>query len=457
MERLTAEDQLMLWPDEIWPQDVGGLAVLDGAGLLEPDGRFRIEVVRRAIESRLHLVPRFRQRLHVPRRGLGRPLWADAPAFDIADHVRVEGLPAPGDEGALLLATEHARRRRLDRSRPLWQMSFFPGLPGRRVGLYVRMHHAIADGIAAVATIGTFLDAIPDAPPASAHPWAPAPMPATRDLFADNLRRHVGELGDALSTLTRPVTTARRVRAAWPAMREVFAGVPTPATSLDRRVGPDRTLALIRSSLALVKQIAHAHDARVNDVLLAVTAGGLRGLLHSRGEPVDNLVLPVYVPVTLRRAELRAEARGNLIGQMIVPLPLGTRDPGGRLRQIAAESAGQKAKGHPPLGTVLHSRVARRALLKILDRHPVSVTTADLPGPGQPIYLAGARLLEAFPILPLIGRVSLGVGALSYAEQFNIAVVADPHTYPDLDVFTANAEHELRALAASTPVSPGRR
>jgi WS/DGAT/MGAT family acyltransferase len=456
MERLTAEDQLMLWPDEIWPQDIGALAVLDGSGLLEPDGRFRIELVRQAIESRLHLVPRFRQLLSVPRRGLGRPLWVDAPAFDLSDHVRVAPLPAPGDEAALLRTTEQLRRRRLDRSRPLWEMWFLPGLPERRIGIFVRMHHVIADGIAGVATIGTFLDATPDAATAPAPAWTPAPAPAARELLTDDLRRHAGGLVGALSTLTRPVTTARRIRAAWPAMRAAFTSVPTPVTSLNRRVGPDRDIALIRGDLTQVKQIARAHDAKVNDVLLAVTAGGLRGLLSSRGERVDDLLLPVYVPVTLRRPQHRAQARGNLIGQMLVPLPIGTTDSGRRLRQIAAETATQKARSHPNLGVVLRSRIARRALLKILDRHPVSVTTADVPGPQVPVYLAGARLLEVFPVLPLIGNVTLGVGALSYAQQFNITAVADRDACPDLDVFATSARDELRALAAAALVSPGR-
>jgi diacylglycerol O-acyltransferase len=447
MERLTAEDLLMLWPDEVWPQDIGVLAVLAGGSLIDPDGRLRIEAVRQAMDSRLHLVPRFRQLLHVPPRGLGGPLWVDAPAFDLADHVRVVPLPAPGDEAQLLLATEQLRRRRLDRSRPLWEMWLLPGLPDGGIGLFVRMHHAIADGVAAVATVGAFLDLDSDAPASSAPPWTPTPMPTARELFAENLRRHVDQLGHMRTTLARSVTAVRHTLAGWPAMRELFAQQPTPATSLNHIVGPGRRIALIRSNVNLVKDIAHAYDAKVNDVLLAITAGGLRGLMQSRGEAVEDLIVPIYVPVTLRPAQLRAQAQGNLIGQMIVPLPLGGSDPSRRLRQIAAETATRKAKRPPPLGTVLRSRLARRALLKVLDRQPVNVTTADLPGPRQPVYLTEARLLEVFPVLPLIANVSLGVGALSYAGQFNITAVADQDAYPDLDVFTASAQNELRTLA----------
>jgi diacylglycerol O-acyltransferase len=454
MERLTAEEQVVLWPDKVWPQEIGALATLDGSGLLDPDGRFQIEAIRRAIAARLHLVPRFRQLLYVPRRGLGGPLWIDAPAFDLTSHVQVAPLPAPGDEAALLAATEQLRRRRLDRSRPLWQMWFLPGLPGNRVAMFVKIHHVIADGIAGVATIGALLDTTPNAATAPTRPSTPAPAPTARELLADNLRQRAGELGGAVSALTRPAATARHAQAAWRAMRELSAAQPAPATSLNRVAGPGRNLALIRTSLDQVKQIAHSHGAKVNDVLLAVTAGGLRGLLRSRGEHVDGLTVRTDVPVTLRPAQDRDQARGNLIGQFVVPLPIGVPDPGQRLAQIATMTAARKAESHHSVGTMLRSRIARRALLKTLDREPINLTSADVPGPPEPVYLAGARLLEVFPVLPLVANVSLAVGAISYAGQFSIAATADKDTYPDLGVFAASATDELRALAAATTVKP---
>jgi diacylglycerol O-acyltransferase / wax synthase len=184
------------------------------------------------------------------------------PAFGLSQHVQVVPLPAPGDEAALLLATEQLRRRRLDRSRPLWQMCFLPGLPANRVGMFAKMHHAIANGIAGMATLGTLLDAVPDAPTRPVQPWTPAPAPTAPDLFADNLRRHTGNLGRALSALAQPATTTRHLMAAWPAIRELFAEEPGPRTSLDRVVGPDRNLALIRANLDQVRHIAHTHHAR---------------------------------------------------------------------------------------------------------------------------------------------------------------------------------------------------
>ena len=160
----------MVWPEDFgWPQDIGALGILDGSRLLEPDGRFPIEVVREQIGRRLQVLPRFRQLLYVPRRGLGWPLWVDAPAFDIADHVG-----APAGEAELLVACEELRRRRLDRSRPLWQMWFLPGLADGRVGLFMKVHHAIADGVAGVAAFGAFLDVSADAPAPSPPPWTPA-------------------------------------------------------------------------------------------------------------------------------------------------------------------------------------------------------------------------------------------------------------------------------------------
>jgi len=445
IERLSADDQIMLWPDEIWPQDIGAIAVLDGSNLLDPDGRFRIEVVREAVAGRLHLVPRFRQLLYVPPKWLGGPLWVDAPAFDLADHVRVLPLPAPGDEAQLLLAVEELRRRHLDRSRPLWEMWFLPGLPGRRVGLFMRTHHCIADGMAGVATLATFLDVAPNAIPAPAPPWAAAPFPSTQDLRRDKRGRAVDALGRGLSLVVHPVSSTQRVLGAWPAIRELIAEEELPATSLDRLVGPGRSFGLVRSSINLVKEVAHTHDAKVNDVLLTVIAGGLRALLRNRGEPVDGAVLRVYVPVSLRNGQY-AGARGNLIAQMVVPLPVGVSDPVQRLQQIAAETAKRKLRSRPSVGKVPHRGLFGRMFLKLVNRQRVNVTTADLPGPEFPLYLAGAQLLEVFPVLPLIGKVSLGVGAMSYAGQFNITAVADKNAYPDIDVFAAGARDELRAL-----------
>jgi diacylglycerol O-acyltransferase / wax synthase len=239
-------------------------------------------------------------------------------------------------------------------------------------------------------------------------------------------------------------------------MREIVAQKPWPQTSLNRVVGPGRNLALIRADLDQVTQIAHSHNATVNDVLLAVTVGGVRGLLRDRGEPIEDLAVPIYVSITLRPAQARAQARGNLVALMTVPLPVGMPDPGHRLRQIATATARRKAEHRPSGGTVFRGRMPQRAVLKIMERPRVNLASADVPGPSTPLYLAGARLLEVFPLLPLMAKTTRGVGALSYAGQFNIMAVADHDTCPDIAVFTAAAQNELQALAAATQATSGR-
>jgi diacylglycerol O-acyltransferase / wax synthase len=442
VDRLTAEDLVVLWPDPIWPQDIGAVAVLDGSRLLDPDGRVRLEVVRQAIGSRLHRVPRFRQLLSVPRRGLGRPLWVDDPDFDLAEHVRAAPLPPPGDEASLLRTVAQLRCHRLDRSRPLWAMWLLPGLPDGRVGLFIRVHHVVADGIAGVATLSAFLDPAADASTAPAPPWRPRPAPTAGELLVDNLRRHAGRLRSVPARLTLRGLPGR-MRAMWPELRELLPRDGASVTSLNRMVGPDRTLAVVRVRMDEVGQIAHAHAATVNDVLLAATAGGLRELLSGRGELTDDLVVRVEVPVTLRPVQQRAQARGNLIAQMVVPLPVGVSDSGRRLERIAAETTERKSRRRPSLGVLLRHRIARLVVLRLFVRYPVNVATADVPGPREPVQLAGARLLEVFPLLNLIGNQTLGVGALSYAGRFGIMAVADRDAVPDLDAFAAGVRAEL--------------
>jgi diacylglycerol O-acyltransferase / wax synthase len=448
VERLSADDRLILWPDEVWPQDIGALGVLDGRSLLRSDGSFRLEAAKQAIEGRLHLLPRFRQVLYVPRRGLGGPLWVDAPAFNLRDHVGVERLQDPADEAELLRAIARLRRRRLEQSRPLWEMWFLTGLPADRIGWFVRLHHVVADGMAGVAELGVLLDAVPTSATAPQR-WVPASWPSERALLLDNVQRQIAKLGRALRAARHPAAILGGVRAAMPALRELLAEQPGPQTSLNRVIGQDRTLALVRSSLEQVNEVAHTYGATVNDVLLAIIAGGVQGLLRSRGEPVEGVILPIYVPVSLRRGRSGQEG-GNLISQMVVPLPLGIADPSQRLRQLAKETAKRKAIDRPSLGAMFHSKVIRAAMLKLIVRQRVNVVSADLPGPQTPLYFAGTQLIELSPLLNLLGTESLGVGALSYAGQFNVMVIADADAYPDIDVFAACARDELHGLIEST-------
>jgi len=447
IERLSASDELMLWPDELWPQEIGALAILEGGRLFDRSGQFRLAQVRASIAARLHHVRRFRQLLYVPPRRMGNPLWVDDETFDLAEHVNVVPLTEPAGEGQLLLATETLRQHRLDRSRPLWEVWFLTGLAGGRVGMYARMHHCVADGMAGVAALGALLDAAPDVEAGVTEPFTPSGRPSESDLVADARNRRRALRNKRLGDLTHPVSSTRRMLGELPALRELFAE-PGPPTSLDRRVGAGRTFALVRADLAAVKRIGHSHGAKVNDVLLATIAGGLRTLIRERGEAVPERGLPIYVPISLRGGTQR-EAFGNLVTQMAVPLPVGVIGSVERLRLIASETARRKTRHRPSIGGFRVRGMLGLAFLKLIERQRVSVESADLAGPPIPLFLAGAKVLEVFPLLPLVGRVGLGVGALSYAGALDIGIVADRDAYPDVDILAAAMAAELRALESS--------
>jgi diacylglycerol O-acyltransferase / wax synthase len=450
MERLTAQDLSMLWPDEFgWPQDIGALGILDATALLGADGRLMLEKVRQAVEDRLSLVPRFRQCLWRPRRGLGSPLWVDASDFDIAHHVEVFSVRPPGDEVQLLRTVERLRRRPFDRSRPLWRLWLLPGLSDGRVAFYLRVHHSIADGVAGVATLGALLDPVPDAPAEPRLPFVPAGRPSTRDLFIDNVLGRFRALVRALSAILHLGRIIGRVRAVWPAVHETLGSEPAPRSSINRPIGSRRSFALVEDRLDPMKQVAHRYGGTVNDVLMAAIAGGLRDLLSNRGEHVDGVALRAYVPVSLHHDQ-PGQAKGNKDGMMAVPLPIGVPDPVRRLSLIAEETTERKKRSRPSGGALLRNRMIQRAMLRRMSRQRwANVYVANVPGPSTPLYLAGARVLALFPVVPLLGNITVGVGALSYAGRFAITVVADRDACPDAEVLARGVRAALRSMTRS--------
>ncbi len=456
LQRLTASDLfVLLWDDLGWSGDIGALAILDGTTLLDPDGQVRVEVVRRQIESRLHLLPRFRQRLYRPPPGLGWPLWVDAASFDITDHVAVVPLRAPVDEAQLLQSCAELARQRLNLVRPLWKLWLLPGLPEGRVGLFFKLHHAVADGVAGVAAFGALLDPNPTVAAAAPIPpaWVASAPPTRRELLHDNVRRRLEALGRARSSLTGAAGTLRQTRRALPAWREFFAERRAPRTSLNRPIGDRRRLAIIRTRLDLVKQIAHAHHATVNDTVLAAVAGGLGELLHARGEPVHELALRAMVPISLH-TEQPGQANGNRDSVMVVPLPIGESDHARRLQLIAAQTAERKHKARPQVGSgIFGSALAQHAFVRLLARQRLmNITVTNVPGPPVPLYLAGAPLLEVFPTVSLVANLTLCVAVLSYAGQLNITAVADRDSCADLDIFADGVRRALDGLTRSVPV-----
>lgn len=451
LDRLTASDLfLLLWDDYGWSSDIGGFAILDGTRLLDAARRVRIDMVREHLASRLHLVPRFRQVLYRPRRGLGWPVWVDAPSFDLGDHIRVHALATPGDEARLLQACQDLARRPLDPSRPRWELWLLPGLPEQRVGAFLRLHHVIADGAAALALFGALLDFTSDPPDPVVPPWTPTPLPAVGELLRDNVGRRRQQLGRGWSGLTHPSRTLRSARQVWPAWREVVTERPAPRTSLNEAAGAERRLAIVRGRLDVTKQIAHLHHATVNDVVLSAVAGGLRQLLTSRGEDVGGLVQRAMVTITSHQ-EPDGSAPGNKPGWMMVPLPLGEADAVRRLEVIAAETAARKRKDRPEVGTGIFRFVAgQRLWYRLFPRQrSVNLVVSNVPGPSAPLFLAGARLVELFPSMPTMGNLTLVVAVLSYAGQLNFTAVGDRDRCSDLDVFAEGVRQSLDELAQS--------
>jgi diacylglycerol O-acyltransferase / wax synthase len=451
IDRLTGQDLSNLWPEDMgWPQDIGAVAILDGEALLDPNGRLRLLEVQTAIARRIHLVPRLRQVMYRPPRGLGGPLWVDATDFDPAEHVRVRPLGRDAGEEDLLQACAQLRRYPLDRSRPLWRLWLMPGLSDGRVGLLLRLHHVLADGVAGAALIGALLDLGPQPAAVEPVPWNPAPVPSAADLLVDNLHGHASALAAAGTRLAHPGRTARTILTGWPAMREVLAGKRAPRTSLNRPYHGERVIAVVHGRLDAAKQCAHAHQATVNDLVLAVVAGGLRDLLSARGERVDGLVLQAAIPVSLHH-EQSGQARGNLDGGMIIPLPVGEPDPTTRLQQIAAESRRRKRIPRPQLFSgLLATAIVQKAITRTLKhQRRVNIYVANVPGPPRPLYLAGAPLQQVFAVVPIMGNMGLGVGALSYAGQLNLTTIADRDGFPDLHTFLAGMRRSLSELQAA--------
>jgi diacylglycerol O-acyltransferase / wax synthase len=457
-QRLSVQDAGFLYLEHAGlPQHVAILAVAEGRPLDDPDGRLRVDAVRQQFAGPLELVPRLRQRVLWPRVGQGLPLWVDDPGFDLANHIRVVQVPAPGGERELLGLCDELCLRLLDRARPLWELWLVTGLDQGRVGLVLKLHHSLADGLAAVQIAGLLLDGTADAPNPAPPPWQPRPAPSGSALLADNLRWRNAALAAALMRLRHPSRLAAQARTLAGAAQMAAGGRRHQRRSVLRRpVGGRRRLAVVRAGLAEVKAVAHAQGATVNDLLLAAVTGGLRELLLARGTPTDGLTLYASVPVALR-AGADTAALGNQVGLMVVPLPVGESDPAQRLQLITRATTERKRR---PERLASLRPVGSLTILRALNRYSrhqriVDLFVTNVPGPQRPLYVLGARLVEAFPVVQVAGNVPLSVAVLSYAGQLNIGIQSDPDGLPDLDVFVDGLRRSLEELGAATPSRPG--
>jgi WS/DGAT/MGAT family acyltransferase len=432
------------------PMHVAALAVVEEAPLLDASGQLRLDRLRDHLDQRLHLAPRLRQVLYFPRLGLGPPAWVDHAGFDIREHVRTRAVAAPGDEAALLEVCAELNEPPLDRSRPLWELWVLTGRAGGQVGLLVRFHHVLADGIAALAMIGALLDPSPTALAPVAPPWAPRPAPGARALLVDNLHRRAAGITTALSRFRHPAVQLRRVGVRAGQISRLAAEGRAPRLSLNRPVGRHRRLLFVRAELGSAKEVAHSHAGTVNDVLLAAIGGGARGLLQARGELSPGLVLKCSVAASIR-VPADEQAAGNRVGIMLVPVPVDEPDPVRRLRAVARATARRKRRpAYQPFG-----RFAQRWMVRAMfHQRLVNLFESNLPGPPAPVYFAGGRVLEVFVIGVVQGNVPLSVAVLSYAGQLNVDIVADADAVPDLPVFADGLAETLGQLGTALR-SPG--
>jgi WS/DGAT/MGAT family acyltransferase len=421
---------------------VAALAILDGAALVGASGELRLDSLCAILDRRLQLAPRLRQVLLLPRFRLGPPAWADDASFDIRQHVRTRAIPAPGGETELLDTCSALNEQPLDRTRPLWEIWLLTGLSDGNVGMLIRLHHVVADGVAGLAMIGALLDPAPGTPAPDPAPWAPTPVPGGWELAAGNLCRGAGVLTGALSRLRQPLVLIRRLRAIAAQSRQLAHEGLAPRVSLNGPVGARRRLLLVRADLDHARTVAHAHDGKVNDVVLAAVAGGARRLLDARSELTPGLVLKASVAASIRGpADQRAS--GNRVGTMLVPLPVGEPDPVRRLAQIIRATAERKRL--PPYQP--GGRLMQRLMVRTMSRQRlVNLLVSNLHGPPGPLCFAGARVLEVFQVGVVQGNVTVSVGALSFAGQLNFDIVGDPAAAPDLAVFAEGLSDALERL-----------
>ncbi len=463
MERLSPRDLVNLRvEDRGLPMHVAALIIFDGAvragladsgraglagprHLARPAGLLDLDTLRVVVAQRLHLVPRLRQVLYRPGPGLGLPVWVDAAGFDIGEHVRARPVPAPGDEAALLRVCTELNQDRLDRSRPLWQMWLLTGLADHRAGLLVRLHHVVADGIAALAMLGALCDPDPGTAAGDVPAWAPEPVPSGRELAADQLHRQALAVTGAVRAVRHPSAGAARLGVLARQAGQLAADGAAPRTSLNVPVSGHHRLLLVRADLERARAVAHAHGGTVNDLVLAAVAGGARSVLAARGELTPRLVLRASVAASVRAAP-DPRATGNRVGILLVPLPVAEADPARRLAQIAAATAARKRQ--PPVAGP-NAGLLQRPMISMMSRQRlVNLLVSNLPGPASPLCLAGARIREMYQIGIVGGNVTVNVGALSYAGQLNIAVVGDPEAVPDLAVVAAGMAGTLEQLGA---------
>ena len=464
LERLSAVDASFLANETPTSHmHVGAVVIIEG-----PPPPF--EEFLDGLRARLHLVPRYRQKL--AEHPGGRPLWIDDPDFNLEYHVRQTALPQPGSESQLMRLTARIMSQQLDRTKPLWEVWLVEGLADGGVAMISKTHHALIDGVSGVdlATVMFDLSPVPadlGEETRGLEPWTPAPEPSAAELVVGGVaglaRQSLGLAAGALGALTRPQETLAQAREAAEGLGEiVWAGLnPAPETPLNVEIGPHRRFVGVRCRLADFKAVKSAFGGTVNDVVLAVVSGALRQWLRARGVATEGLEMRALVPVSVR-AEHERNQLGNRIAAMRGPLPVYVEDPVARLEVVREGMDGLKeskqAVGAEVLAGVQSfappTILAQAARINFSTRL-FNLIVTNVPGPQFPLYVRGREMLDVFPVAFLPRGHALAVAIMSYNGGLNFGLLGDYDAMGDLESVGEGLRTALAELvdlaAARTP------
>ncbi len=461
LSRLSSTDASFLVQErEGSHMHIGGITIFEGP---TPD----LEQFKRHIESRLHLVPRYRQRLVWPRFQAGRPFWADDPDFNLNYHLRDTALPMPGNDDQLERLCARIFSQRLDRHKPLWEMWLVDGLSDGRFAMILKSHHSMIDGIAGVDVGTVLLGVSPDETIDEPRPWRPRPLPTQAELLEIGAREIAGAPIKAAQTL---VDLAKGKESARESASEFLGGVTkaigetldaAPRSPLNTRIGQHRRYKFVRNSLDEFKEIKTLLDTTLNDVVLAITSDALGRWLRSRHYPTDGLKLRALVPVSTRPKARRGEtaaSAGNDLLAMRGYLPVEEMDALKRLNTIKRSMDGLKKNNQAVAADALTAvqnfappNVLAQASRINFSTRLFNLLVTNVPGPQIPLYLMGRQMLDAFPIPFLAENHGLAVAVMSYNGRINFGILADYDAVPDVQVIAdslADARDDLLDASA---------
>jgi len=457
-ERLSALDVSFLYLETpTTAMHVGGVARFEPP----PDEPFDYEALCALVSRRIALVPRYRQKVRWVPGHIANPVWVDDEDFDITYHVRRSALPKPGSDDQLRQLVGRLQSRQLDRNRPLWEIYLVEGLADGRFAIITKTHHAMVDGVSAV-DIGTLiLDVEPTPRETPDDAWVPRPEPSGFGLVAAALADTLRRPSQVVDTVRSGVTDARAAAGrALGAAAGVAAIARTslrsaPVSPLNAEIGEQRRFGMAATSLDDYKRIRKTHGGTINDVVLATVSGALRTWLLTRGESVvPSTTVRAMVPVSVRN-EAADGTLGNRVSSYFVDLPVGEPSSVMRLHQVSYAMKGHKESGEavgadalvrltgfaPP---TIHLAAAR--LAAGLTRRLFNVVVTNVPGPQFPLYAAGARMIDCYPVVPLAKGQAVAIGLTSYNGGVYYGMNCDRDSMPDIDVLAGCIEESLAEL-----------